>query len=65
MRQLWLVRCSSCGRGVTVGTAPGTPGYIRIINCSFCNKEIDAKFGFCALKPIHYHKESFDLLSVN
>ena len=65
MRRLWVVRCFGCNKGVTVGSAPGLPGFIRTINCSFCNKKIDAKFGFYVLRPISYHKESFDLLSVN
>ncbi len=64
MRSLWAIRCTHCGTGKTIGIAPGLPGFIKIINCSICNKKIDASLGFYILQPIQFKKESFDLLSV-
>ncbi len=65
MRKLWVIRCPHCNQGLTVAMAPGLQGFIEQINCSACNKQIDASTGFYVMHPVKYYKEPYDLLSVS
>jgi len=69
MANHWLIYCPHCNKGTTIGISPRQVDYSKQVNCSLCNKVIDAsngvivETGFCVRrKPREY--ENISLLSI-
>ena len=42
---LYLIYCPFCRKSTTVGKAPKQVGYSKVVNCSVCNRVLDASRG--------------------
>ena len=65
MKINYVIFCQYCGKNTTIGVEPSKKKFEKMVNCSVCNKEIDANNGGRRVTTIKYKNKSVDLLRVN
>ena len=67
MANYWLIFCPHCNKGTTIGRSPRQIDYSKEVNCSLCNKVIDASNGTTIIGysvPRRQERVSPSLLSI-
>jgi hypothetical protein len=60
----WLAWCPHCRKYATEAAAPKSADFVDEVQCSLCNKPINANIGQSVNLPIHIEVKKVDLLEV-